>query len=77
MLVVNGNDLKKVVNEMFHECERRTKEALAAQREQPTMTRQQTADALNVTLHPLEMGKRRLSRSGQNWQQGTLQSFRR
>lgn len=53
MLVVSAADLKNVVNAMWQEQDQRTADALAAQRERPTLTRFEAAKALNVTLTTL------------------------
>lgn len=53
MLVVDAADLKAVVSDMWGAHVTQTKEAIAADRERPTMTREDAAKALNVTLSTL------------------------
>ena len=53
MLVVSAADLKNVVDDMCRAHDRRTADKLASQRERPTMTRTEAAQALNITLSTL------------------------
>lgn len=53
MLLVDADDLKAMVTEMWNVHRAQTDEAVAMQREKPTMTRRQAAKALNVTLSTL------------------------
>ena len=53
MVVVSAADLKNVFAEMNQAHEADKAAALAAHRERPTMTRQEAAAALNVTLATL------------------------
>lgn len=53
MLVVDAADLKSVVSYMWGAHVAQTKETIAANRERPTMTREDAAKALNVTLSTL------------------------
>lgn len=53
MLVVSAADLKSAVSEMWNAHREQTAEAIARHREQPTMTREAAAKALNVTLSTL------------------------
>lgn len=60
MLVISAADLKNTVSEMCEAHRRETAAAIARYRERPTMTRQEAAKALNVTVGTLwrwaEMG---------------------
>lgn len=53
MLVVSAADLKAAVTEMCKCHELETQKTLQEHRELPTLTREQTAKALNVTLSTL------------------------
>lgn len=53
MIVISAADLKNVVADMCHAHDKRTAEKIAAHRERPTLTREDAAKALNVTLSTL------------------------
>ncbi len=53
MLVVSAADLRDAVAWMWRACQRETEEAVRSHRERPTMTREEAAKALNVTLSTL------------------------
>lgn len=53
MLVVSAADLRAAVSDMWSAHRQQTAQAIARHREQPTMTRDDAARALNVTLSTL------------------------
>lgn len=53
MFVVNADDLKTIVSDMWNAHVSRTQEAIEADRETPALTRQAVARKLNVTLSTL------------------------
>lgn len=50
---VKASDLRLIIAEMYHAEQERTRQAIEAQREKPSMTRRQAAEALNVTFATL------------------------
>lgn len=53
ILQISAADLRAVVNEMWERAQANAAAALAAHRERPTMTREEVAQALGVTLSTL------------------------
>lgn len=53
IIQVSANDLKEVVRNLYAEEAQRTREALEASREKPTLTRKETAKQLGITLSTL------------------------
>lgn len=53
IIQVSASDLKEVIKNLYAEEAQRTREALEANREKPTLTRKQTAKQLGVTLSTL------------------------
>lgn len=53
MLVVSAADLKNVVYDMCRAHDKHTADKIASQKERPTMTRTEAAQALNITLTTL------------------------
>jgi DNA-binding transcriptional regulator YiaG len=53
MVYLSAEDLKATMMAMYDNAEARKAEALSKQRERPTLTREQAAEALNVTLSTL------------------------
>ena len=53
LVVITAADLKQAVGELFKEEQERQTAVLEAHRERPTLTRQEAAKALNVTLTTL------------------------
>lgn len=52
-LAVSAADLRDIVNGMFHKQQEAAAQAVARHRENPTLTREQAAKALNVSLTTL------------------------
>lgn len=53
ILQISAADLRAVVNEMWDRAQENAEKTLAEHRERPTMTREEAAKALNVTLSTL------------------------
>lgn len=53
MLVVNAEDLKSAIRELWNDHKAETRREIEADKEHPTMTRHQAARALNINLTTL------------------------
>ena len=53
MLVVNAEDLKSAIRELWNDHKVETRREIEADKERPTMTRHQAARALNINLTTL------------------------
>lgn len=53
LVVLSAADLKEAMGELYKNEQAKTAAAIAAHRERPTLTRQEAAQALNVTLTTL------------------------
>lgn len=53
VLQITANDLKEFVKDLYFDEQKKIEEALAKQREQPTLSRKDTANRLNVSLATL------------------------
>ena len=53
VLQVSAADLKQIISEMYHAEREHTQKAIESHRERPTLSRQQAAEALGVSLATL------------------------